>query len=169
VEDRGHPQLPAEMTGGVGEGAEGGRGGAEQERVNQSGIVIKQGVEGMGQGEDDVEVLDGEQLGAPGIEPACCGQALALGAMPVAAGVVAEALGPAVITDVAMAAEGGGAAGLDGVHGPALGAVEAVDAPKRLAVSAEDLGDIDTPAAAGRRRLGERRPGRHRLRGGRLG
>jgi hypothetical protein len=54
---------------------------------------------------------------------------------------VAEALGPAVITDVAIAAEGSGAPGLDGAHGPALGAVEAVGAPKGRA------GDATAPAA----------------------
>lgn len=81
-EDRGHPQLSTEMAGVVGEGAEGGRGGAEQQRVEEAGVAIEQGVERMGEREADVEVLDGEQLGAPGVEPARRGQVLALGAVP---------------------------------------------------------------------------------------
>ena len=86
VEDRGHPQVPAEMAGIVGEGAEGGRGREKEERVEQPGVAIEQDVERMGQRQDDVEVLDGEQLGAPGVEPARRRQALALGPAPVATG-----------------------------------------------------------------------------------
>jgi hypothetical protein len=74
-----------------------------------------------------------------------------------------------VITDVTVAAESGRAAGLDGAHSPALGAVQAVGAPKCLAVGAEDLGEVDPPALAGRRRVWERQPGPHDLRGGGLG
>ena len=47
-----------------------------------------------GHGEDDVEVLDGEQIALLGLDPARVVQPLALGAMPIAAGVVGDLLMP---------------------------------------------------------------------------
>jgi len=55
-----------------------------------------------------------------------------------------------------MAAEGGGAARLDGVQGAALGAGERVGLPIRCPVGADDLGQLQ-PSARARRRGGRRR------------
>ncbi len=67
-----------------------------------------------------------------------------------------------------MAAEGGGAAGLDGVHGAALGAGERVGLPIRRPVRAEDIGELHgLPSVRARHRRG--RHGRGLADAGRLG
>ena len=60
--------------------------------------------EGGGEREDDMEVGDGEQLGLTGGEPGGGGRAVALGAAPVAAGVVDVVLVAAGVTAVDLPA-----------------------------------------------------------------
>ena len=60
-----------------------------------------------------MEVLDGQQLGGAVVHPPGAGGRLALGAVPVAAGVVRDALVPAVVARLDVAAQRGGAAGGD--------------------------------------------------------
>jgi len=115
VEDGEAAEGAAEMTGIVSEGGEGGRDSLEEQRVDDAGIALGERVERMRQGEDQMEVLDGEQFRAARVQPAFLGESLTFGTVAVAAGVVADLHGPAGITGVAMAAERGGAAGLDGV------------------------------------------------------
>ena len=62
----------------------------EEEIVEDPGVALRQRVEGMREGEDDMEVLDRQQPRPPGREPALFGQGLALGAVPVPAGVVGD-------------------------------------------------------------------------------
>jgi hypothetical protein len=56
-------------------------------------------------GEDDVEVRHRQQIGLPVCKPRGTGQALALRAMPVAAGIIGDADLAAVDTLLGMAAE----------------------------------------------------------------
>ena len=80
----------------AGEGGEGGGGGAEEQRVEDAGIALGERVQGVGQREYDVEILDGEQFGAAGGKPALFGEGLALRAVAVAAGIVGERSAPQV-------------------------------------------------------------------------
>ena len=67
----------------------------------------------MGEGEDDVEIVDGQYLGEMSLQPAGLVEALAFGAMPVAAGVVGWTFESAEVAPFEVAAEGDGPAALD--------------------------------------------------------
>ena len=151
-----------------GEQRVGGR--AKQQRVDDARIALGERVQGMRQGEHDVEVLHEEQLGTAAGEPALFRERLALRAVPVAARVVGEALRPTGITRFAMAAERGGAARLDGLHGVALRAGQRVRVAIRRSVGTEDVGDLHRrPRSRARRRGGRRRRGHGLLEAVRLG
>ena len=89
-------------------------GGAEQEIVDDSGSVERKRTKLMGQGEDDVEVLDGKQVSASRLEPVGLSQCLTLRAVTIATGVVDGAAVPAAVTGFEMTAERCGAALADG-------------------------------------------------------
>ena len=136
-----HAGLGAEMFGIGGDGAH--RLGRRLEQdVVDDGLVL-QGDRGdrRGHGEHDMEVWDRQQLGLPVGEPLRPSQALAFGAMPVAAAIVGDAHLAAVGAPLDMAAERRRAAGLDGAHDPTLpvgqgrGVFGAIGGP----VAAEDI------------------------------
>ena len=77
-----------------------------------------------GHGEDDVEVWDRQQLGLAIGEPLGAGEALALGAMAIAAGVIGDAQMAAVGAVFGMATEGRGAARFDRAHDAPLATAE---------------------------------------------
>jgi hypothetical protein len=83
----------------------------EQQVVNHRLVLERQAGDGLGQGEDNVEIDDRQELLLAGTDPAGAGQRLALGAMAVAAGVVGGALEAAVgiVTPLEMAAQSRGA------------------------------------------------------------
>lgn len=58
VQNRGTAELATEMARITAEGGEGGGDSAEEQRVEDAGIALGERVEGVGQGEDEVEVLD---------------------------------------------------------------------------------------------------------------
>ena len=92
-------------------------------------------------GEHDVEIRHRQQFGLARLQPFGARQALALRAMPVAAGVVGVANEAAIGALLGMAAERRRAAGLDRRHDATLGAAEMVGVglPVRRAVAAEDI------------------------------
>ncbi len=114
MEDGSDAERPAgwgrEEPGIAGEGSERVGGGAEEEAVDHTGSVERQGAELVGQGEDDVEVIDGEKVSAARFKPVRLSQCLALRAVTVAAGVIHGAPVPASETLFEVAAEGRGAA-----------------------------------------------------------
>ena len=71
---------------------------------------------GVGQREDDVVVLDGQQIGVSGLEPALGCTRLALRAMSIAAGVVADLLMATGSATQRVSAQRRGTALLDGRH-----------------------------------------------------
>ena len=100
-----------------------GRYGAEcvgdgpEEQTVDDGLVLSGDLgDGRGHGEDDVEVLGGQQVRAAAFEPLGAGQRLAGRTVPVAARVVPDAPMAAVVALLDMAAERGGAALLEGRH-----------------------------------------------------
>ena len=72
-------------------------GGAEENAVDDLLVVEGQRGDLLGEGEDHVEVLDGQQFGAAVLKPLLARDALALGAMAVAAGAIANVSELAVV------------------------------------------------------------------------
>src|SRR5277367_5446576 len=80
----------AQMSGIAGNGEQGFGSGAEQQVVDDFLVVEGDGRDGLREREDQVAVLGGQQLGLALLEPLFPRRALALGAMTVAAGAVAD-------------------------------------------------------------------------------
>jgi hypothetical protein len=74
---------------------------------------LRHPIERVRQREHHVEVRQRQQLGALGLKPALLGKSLAFRAMAVAARAVDEPLEAALLTRIARAAQGGGAARAD--------------------------------------------------------
>ena len=83
----------------------------EQDFENRRLIAQDERVELMGQGEYDMEISDGQQLGGSRLKPLCFGERLTLGAMAVAAGIVGLPLETAIAAALKMPAQSGRAAG----------------------------------------------------------
>jgi hypothetical protein len=143
VEDGGDAEVTAEMARVAAEAQEGGGGGVEQETVEELGVALGERVEGVGQGEDDVEVRNGQDLTPAGGKPALGGHALALGAVAVATRIVGDAFGAAGGADGAVAPEGRRAAGRDGAQGAALRAAQRVGMLIRRAVGTDNVSQFD--------------------------
>jgi hypothetical protein len=72
--------------------------------IKLAGIVLREKVEFVGDGEDEVKVGSRQQLLFPGSEPALARLSLALGAGSVSAGVIGDGLMSALWTSIAMTA-----------------------------------------------------------------
>src|ERR1700755_218255 len=96
-------------------------GSSEQEVVDGSLIVERDGADRSRQGEDDVVIGNRQKLRLAVFEPLPRRRSLTLRAMPVAAGIVGDPLVRAVLAALDMSAERGGAAGLDRRHHLQLG------------------------------------------------
>ncbi len=116
VQDQGGADLGAEMFRIGGEGRQRFRCDVEQQPVDHGLVGVGDGTDGFGQREDDVVVLDGQQIGVLGLEPALGGTRLALRAMSIAAGVVADLLMPAGMATQCVSAQRRGTALFDGRH-----------------------------------------------------
>src|ERR1051326_6203080 len=80
----------AEVSGIAGDGEQRLGDGLKEEVVDGLLVVESDGGDLLRHREDDVKVLDGEQFGLSLLQPASARFALALGAMPVAAGAVED-------------------------------------------------------------------------------
>ena len=72
--------------------------------------------------------------------------------MAIATGVVGDPHGAAAVTRLPMAAEGGGATGLDRLESPTLDGGEAMRATIRVAMGAHDVGELQSRTDARDRR-----------------
>ena len=90
MQDQGGANLRTQMLGVGGDGAQGLGGHIEQQVIEYGLVVIGDGGNGGGQSEHYVVVLHRQQFGLTGLEPTVRGARLALGAVPVAAGVVGD-------------------------------------------------------------------------------
>ena len=115
----------------------------------------------MGEREDEVEVRNRQQVGATGGKPSFLGESLTLRTMPVATRVVGDPHGTTAVTRLPMAAEGGGAAGLDRVESPALDGGQTVRSPIHVAMGAHDRREFQSRTDA--RACRARRHGAHRI------
>ena len=106
----------AEMLGIGGNGEEGFGGGVEEDVVDELVVVEGNGGDGLGQGEDHVEVVGGQEFGLPLLQPFGARQPLALGTVPVAAGAIVGMSVLAVVAPFDDIAQFRSPAGLDGLH-----------------------------------------------------
>ncbi len=117
-------------------------GGLEKDVIENSPVSQGKGIELVRQGEDDMEVLNGEELFPPGLDPLLFLQELALGAVPVPARVVGYLEVAALLALVDVSPQCGSSADLDGVHGAQVSEGELMGVSVRGAVSAEDVGHL---------------------------
>src|SRR5690606_17726759 len=105
VQDRCNADARAEMLGIGGDRQHCLGCGLEQKVVDQR-LVLERYVGDLGwQCEDDVEVSDGQEIGLPFGKPCACSGALALGAVPVAAGIVGDAPLSTILAGLDMSAQ----------------------------------------------------------------
>ena len=132
------------MFGISGDGCQRFRRHVKQQPVDCRLVGVGNGTDRFGQREDDVVILDRQQIGLSGFEPALRGTRLALRTVPVAAGVIADLLVTAVIAAQCMPPQRRGTALFDGRHDPELTEAQVsrlLLAPRRT-VGAEDVGDL---------------------------
>jgi len=142
VEDGKETEPGAEVFGVGGEGEQGGGAGAKQEVIDELGVLQSEVGQRGGKGEHDVEVGDGQQFGFPAFDPLGARQSLALWAMPVTAGVIADASSLAVVALLDVAAQGRRAAGFDGAHHPQLMARQAMGLAVGGTVTSKNVGHL---------------------------
>lgn len=114
-------------------------GRAEENVVDDLLVLIGDGGDLLGHGEDHVEVLHIEDLGAAVVQPLGAGQRLAFRAVPVAATVVRDALVPAGVALLDMAAERRRPATLDRRHDATLRRGQRVPLTIGITIAAEHL------------------------------
>ena len=143
VQDQGDADLAPDPARVAAEGQERVRRRREQEAVEPPRVAPDQRVEGVRQREHDVVVPGRQELVAARLDPALLGQGLALGAVAVPAGVVAQGEGAAAVAGLDVAAHGLGAAGLDGPHGAGLVGARVVALAVGLAVAPKQRRDLE--------------------------
>ena len=88
--------------------------GAAEQTVDHLLILQGQRRQEVREREDDMDVGGRQEFPTARLQPTVSGVSLALGAVPVSAGVVGDGAIPAAGTLIAMPAQGGGTAALDG-------------------------------------------------------
>ena len=143
VQDRGEADLglKALIVPGKLEQSLGGR--VKEEIKNECLVAPGQGLEVVGQGDHQVEVGNGQKPLQALRQPSGLLEALALGTVAVAAGVVGDRqVAAAPAADVHVSAQTGGAAAFDIPHGLMLRRAEAMVFPVVRAMVAKDLGHL---------------------------
>ena len=114
VEDTEKADLRTQMPGMASDFEQGLGAGAEQQIVENLLVLQSQGRQKMRKGEDHVHVAGGQEFLLARLEPAVAGLGLTLGTVPISARVIRDGAIPAAGTLIAVPAECGGAATLDG-------------------------------------------------------
>jgi hypothetical protein len=109
--------------------------GGEPQIVKQTRVFQGEHIELVGHGEHDMEIAGSQEFALSGHPPALAGLCLALGAVPVSARVIGDGAITARQASMAMAAEGSGAAALNGPECFALLKVEARSIPIQEAIA----------------------------------
>jgi hypothetical protein len=119
-------------------------GGVEEDAVDDLFVIEGKGRNLLWQGEDHMEILGGQQFGAPVLQPVLACDALTLGAMAVAAGSIPNVSELAVVAPFDGAAQAGRTAGFDGLHQAVLMQRQGMRPPVRRAVLSEDVGQLQS-------------------------
>jgi hypothetical protein len=106
--------LSAQMAGIASHFEQGLRAGLEQQSINDPLVLQGQWGEPTRKSKDHVDVGGRQKVATARLQPLVAGVGLALGTVPIAAGVERDGAIPAAGAAVAMPAQGGGAAALDG-------------------------------------------------------
>jgi len=115
---------------------------AEKKIVQDLAVHGDQGIEFRGEGEDHMEIRDGQEVLAVGLDPSFFPQGLAFGAMAIPAGVIGYFHMTAVVTLIFMAAKDRGSAYLDGTHNSQLIAGQPMGFSISRAVLTENLRNL---------------------------
>src|SRR5205814_3169923 len=91
--------------------------GCEQKIVEQARVLQSQDIQLVRYGEDHVEIAGVEEFAFPCRQPTLTRLCLTLGAVPIATRIIGDGLIPATRASIAMPAEGGSAAALNGTKG----------------------------------------------------
>jgi hypothetical protein len=128
-----------------GDGTQRLRRGPKENPVHHGLILIGNGGDLVGDGKDDMIVLHGQQFGPPLLQPLGFGQGLALGTVPIPAGVVGNAALGTVVTLFDVTAQGRGPTLLNGPHHPALAPGErgGVFLPIGCPIAVEDVSKFE--------------------------
>jgi hypothetical protein len=113
------------------------RSGSEQQIVKQAGVLQSQDIQLVRYREDYVEIAGVEEFAFPSRQPALASLCLTLGAVPVATRVVGDGLITATRASIAMPAQGGSAATLNGTKGFELLKVKARSIPIQKAITVQ--------------------------------
>jgi hypothetical protein len=117
--------------------------GVEEEIVEGALVAQGQGVEFMGESEDEVEVADRQQAFQAVLQPLGSLEGLTLRAMAVAAGIVGDANVSATSAGIAVPTQCGTSTLFDPTHHPALRSRGLVDTTIFLTVYPENVGDLE--------------------------
>ena len=132
-----------------GELGERGRGALHQGAVDPAGVELRQAVQRMRQREDEMTVRHRQQLGQLRLAPGVARAALALRAVPVAAGMEQPLLAPTLVALLHLAAQRRRATGDDGPPGTRLRRAQRVLAQVGRAEGAQHLGQGGAHARRG--------------------
>jgi len=159
VEDGNEADQRSEVPGVGADRLEGVRRRPEEEGIHEAFVLQSQRRNRFGDGEDDVEILAVEEFRVARLDPPRTRQGLTLGAVPIAARVVGDALVPARVALLDMAAERGGATRRNRPHDAPLGAREAIGVllPIAVSVAAKDVRHFKRGPCHGRLQLRSRR------------
>jgi len=127
-----------------GDDAQGLGGGLEQDAINLCLVLMGDGGNDRRQGEYHMEVWHRQQVCPTIFQPAASRSALTFRTVPVAAGIICNALLPAVAALLHMTAEGRRAAGFYGTHDAQLIAAQmpAVGLPEFITMVVENIGNL---------------------------
>lgn len=171
VQYREKADLGAQMLGIGSDGGQGLGGGAEENAVEAIFVLVSDGRERFGNGEDDMKIVRVENFGGSFLDPLRTSEGLTFWAMTVAAAVVAGSLVTAAVAALEMTAESGGAAHLDRGHDAPLsrGERRAMLLTIGFTVATKDVRHFQFRAMQGARRLEVLRRGRLDLHRNRVG
>ena len=161
MENRQEPDGGPEVVG-VGRHLQQGPGrGLKEDAIDHLRVLQGKGSESLGQREHHVEIGHGQEVRLLGLKPLGRLTALALGTVPVPAGVVGDLPLAAVVTLLDMAPQNPGPALDHGPQDPGLSRGGPMAVPVGLTVAADDLGDLQPrplahPLGAGGVRSGSR-------------
>ena len=115
---------------------------AEQQIIERRLVLQCQIGDGFRQGEDNMEVLHGQQFGTTPVQPAGALERAALGTVAIAAGVVAVAFPLAVVAFFDVATEGGGTAEFNVFHQAKLIVRQVILLPVGRPVGAKNVSQL---------------------------
>ena len=142
VEHGEEAELHTQTRGVAGDGEQSLRGGAKQDIVDHVFVVEGDGRDLLGESEDHVEVLSGQQLLLTLLQPLFARRPLALGAVTISTGAIADVRVLTVVAPFDSTAHDRCSASLDGLHQTMLMQGQRVGLPVSGAVLSKDVGQL---------------------------